>query len=75
MQRTIVSLSSLIVSIILLVMGNAYLMTLLGLRLSIEDLSAGVIGWILAFYSIGFVAGTLPSTRLYFSSRRQTVRY
>lgn len=43
-------------------MGNAYLMTLLGLRLSIEELSAGVIGWILAFYSIGFVAGTESNT-------------
>ena len=29
MQKTIVSLSSLIVSIILLIMGNAFLMTLL----------------------------------------------
>lgn len=59
MRQTVVSLSSLIVSIILLVIGNAYLMTLLGLRLSVEDFSASVIGWILAFYSIGFVAGTL----------------
>lgn len=64
MQRTIVSLSSLIVSIILLIMGNAFLMTLLGLRLSIEEFSAGVIGWILAFYSIGFVAGTLYAGRI-----------
>jgi len=64
MRQTIVSLSSLIVSIILLVMGNAYLMTLLGLRLSIEEFSASVIGWILAFYSIGFVAGTLYAGRI-----------
>lgn len=64
MQRTIVSLSSLIVSIILLIVGNAYLMTLLGLRLSLEEFSAGVIGWILAFYSIGFVAGTLYAGRI-----------
>lgn len=64
MQRTIVNLSSLIVSIILLIIGNAFLMTLLGLRLSIEGFSAGVIGWILAFYSIGFVAGTLYAGRI-----------
>jgi MFS family permease len=64
MQRTVFSLSSLIVSIILLVVGNAYLMTLLGLRLSIEEFSASVIGWILAFYSIGFVAGTLYAGRI-----------
>ena len=64
MQRTITSLSSLILSIILLIMGNAFLMTLLGLRLSIEEFSASVIGWILAFYSIGFVAGTLYAGRI-----------
>ncbi|MFC4261172.1 MFS transporter [Marinobacter lacisalsi] len=64
MQKTITSLSSLILSIILLIMGNAFLMTLLGLRLSIEDFSASVIGWILAFYSIGFVAGTLYAGRI-----------
>ena len=45
-------------------MGNAFLMTLLGLRLSLEDFSASVIGWILAFYSIGFVAGTLYAGRI-----------
>lgn len=64
MQKTITSLSSLILSIILLIMGNAFLMTLLGLRLSIEEFSASVIGWILAFYSIGFVAGTLYAGRI-----------
>lgn len=64
MQKTIVSLSSLIVSIILLIVGNAFLMTLVGLRLSLESFSAGVIGWILAFYSIGFVAGTLYAGRI-----------
>lgn len=64
MQKTITSLSSLIVSIILLIMGNAFLMTLLGLRLSLEQFSASVIGWILAFYSIGFVAGTLYAGRI-----------
>jgi len=64
MQKTIVSLSSLIISIVLLIIGNAYLMTLLGLRLSLEEFSASVIGWILAFYSIGFVAGTLYAGRI-----------
>ncbi|SET23727.1 Predicted arabinose efflux permease, MFS family [Marinobacter segnicrescens] len=64
MRRTITSLSSLILSIILLIVGNAYLMTLLGLRLSMEDFDPGIIGWILAFYSIGFVAGTLYAGRI-----------
>lgn len=64
MTRTAKTLSSLIFSIILLIGGNAFLMTLLGLRLSIEGVSPGVIGWILVFYSFGFVAGTLFAGRI-----------
>ena len=64
MQKTALTLSSLIISIILLISGNAFLMTLLGLRLSIEEFSAGLIGWILVFYSFGFVAGTLWAGRI-----------
>lgn len=64
MPRAALSLSSLIVSIILLISGNAFLMTLLGLRLSIEGFSAGLIGWILVFYSLGFVLGTLYAGRI-----------
>lgn len=59
MRSTALSLSALISSIILLIMGNAFLMTLLGLRLSIEGFNTALIGWILVFYSIGFVGGTL----------------
>ncbi len=64
MQRTALTLSSLITSIILLISGNAFLMTLLGLRLSMEEFSASLIGWILVFYSLGFVAGTLWAGRI-----------
>jgi MFS family permease len=64
MKQTIASLSSLILSIILLIAGNAFLMTLLGLRLSLEAVDASTIGWILAFYSVGFVAGTLYAGRV-----------
>ncbi|WP_166254720.1 MFS transporter [Marinobacter salicampi] len=64
MQRTALTLSSLITSIILLIMGNAFLTTLLGLRLSIEEFNPSVIGWILVFYSVGFVAGTLYAGRI-----------
>ncbi|WP_347330174.1 MFS transporter [Marinimicrobium locisalis] len=63
MSRTALSLSSLIVSIILLVSGNAFLTTLLGLRLSIEAFTPAVIGWILVFYSFGFVAGSLHAVK------------
>ncbi len=63
-NTALLSLSALIASLILLVSGNAFLMTLLGLRLSIEGFSASLIGWILALYSVGFVAGTLYAGRI-----------
>ncbi|MFO7527895.1 MAG: MFS transporter [Marinobacter sp.] len=59
MTRMVTSLSALILSIVLLVSGNAFLMTLLGIRLSIEQVAPDVIGWVLVCYSIGFVLGTL----------------
>lgn len=64
MTRMVVSLSALILSIVLLVSGNAFLMTLLGIRLSIENVNAGTIGWVLVCYSVGFVAGTLLIHRI-----------
>ncbi|MDQ2075106.1 MFS transporter [Marinimicrobium sp. ABcell2] len=64
MGRTALGMSSLIVSIILLVSGNAFLTSVLGLRLSIDEFSSGVIGWILVFYSFGFVAGSLYANRI-----------
>lgn len=59
MTRMVVSLSALIMSIVLLVSGNAFLTTLLGIRLSIEAIDPATIGWVLVCYSIGFVLGTL----------------
>ncbi|WP_336367755.1 MFS transporter [Marinobacter sp. C2H3] len=59
MTRMVTSLSALILSIVLLVSGNAFLMTLLGIRLSLEQVPPDVIGWVLVCYSIGFVLGTL----------------
>jgi MFS family permease len=64
MTRMVTSLSALLLSIVLLVSGNAFLMTLLGVRLSIESVSADIIGWILVCYSIGFVLGTLYVHRI-----------
>ena len=59
MTRMVASLSALILSIVLLVSGNAFLSTLLGIRLSIEAVSPDVIGRVLVCYSVGFVLGTL----------------
>ncbi|HLV77396.1 MAG TPA: MFS transporter [Marinobacter sp.] len=64
MTRMVVSLSALIMSVVLLVSGNAFLMTLLGIRLSIEEVSPNVIGWVLVCYSVGFVVGTLYVHRI-----------
>ncbi len=64
MTRMVTSLSALIISIIFLISGNAFLTTLLGIRLSIEAISPSVIGWVLVCYSVGFVLGTLYVQRI-----------
>ncbi|MBS64351.1 MFS transporter [Salinisphaera sp.] len=64
MTRLATSLLALIASIILLISGNAFLMTLLGLRLSVEGFSTSLIGWILVCYSIGFTLGTVFAERV-----------
>jgi MFS family permease len=55
----VASLFALLLSIVLLNGGNAFLMTLLGIRLSIEGVAPDTIGMVLVCYSIGFVLGTL----------------
>jgi MFS family permease len=55
----VASLFALLLSIVLLNSGNAFLMTLLGIRLSIENIAPDTIGMVLVCYSIGFVLGTL----------------
>ncbi|TBW53777.1 MFS transporter [Marinobacter halodurans] len=64
MTRMVASLSALILSTMLLVSGNAFLMTLLGIRLGLESIDPGTIGRVLACYSIGFVIGTLSVNRV-----------
>ena len=64
MTKLATSLIALISSIVLLVAGNAFLMTLLGLRLSMENFSTSLIGWIMVCYSIGFVGGTVFAERV-----------
>ncbi len=59
MTRMVASLFALLLSIVLLNGGNAFLMTLLGVRLSIDGVAPDTIGAVLVCYSIGFVLGTL----------------
>lgn len=64
MTRLAASLIALTASAVLLLSGNAFLMTLLGLRLSMEGFSTSLIGWILACYSLGFVGGAMFAERV-----------
>lgn len=60
----VVAIAALIASILLLICGNAFLMTLLGVRLSLENMPPTLIGSILVCYSFGFVAGTLGANQV-----------
>src|SRR5690606_15872057 len=64
LSMQLLALSTLILSILLLITGNAFLMTLLGVRLSLEGMQPALIGPILACYSLGFVIGTLHADKL-----------
>jgi len=64
MKNTVLSLSALMLSTGLLVSGNTFLMTLLGVRMSLEQVDSGIIGWVLVCYSLGFVVGTLYCPRI-----------
>lgn len=62
--RLVSSLFALFFSVALLVVGNSFLMTLLGLRLSFDDVDPRMIGGLMVAYSIGFVMGTLYATNI-----------
>lgn len=57
MRLLVISLLALFVSLALLVSGNAFLATLLGLRFALMDIDVGTIGLVMVGYSIGFVVG------------------
>tara|TARA_R110001592_G_C13168884_1_gene749619 strand:+ start:301 stop:1587 length:1287 start_codon:yes stop_codon:yes gene_type:complete len=60
--RLVSSLFALFFSVGLLVVGNGFLMTLLGIRLSLDEVDPRLIGGVMVSYSIGFVLGSLYST-------------
>lgn len=57
MKTAIFSVAALFLSLALLVSGNAMLSTLISLRLDIEGVTTTALGFVLAFYSLGFVLG------------------
>lgn len=58
MYKTLVTISSLLLSIAILLVGSGLLGTLLTLRGAVENYSASTIGLIMAMYYAGFIAGT-----------------
>jgi MFS family permease len=60
--RLVSSLFALFFSVALLVVGNGFLMTLLGIRLSLDEVDPRLIGGVMVSYSIGFVLGSLYSS-------------
>lgn len=60
----LLTISALILSTLLLICGNAFLMTLLGVRLTIEGFNPLSIGGVLMCYSLGFVLGSSHAGRL-----------
>ncbi|MDC0661507.1 MFS transporter [Marinobacter sp. SS21] len=57
MRLLIISLLALFLSLILLITGNSFLTTLLGLRFGLLGVELGTIGLVMVGYSLGFVIG------------------
>lgn len=64
MRALLFSLFALILSIVLLVAGNSFLLTLLSTRMALQAIEPVVIGRVLLFYSVGFVLGTLYAVKV-----------
>lgn len=63
-KRLVISLSSLIFSVFLLMGGNTFVMTLLGVNLGLKQVEPTLIGSIMVCYSVGFVLGSLYGPRV-----------
>lgn len=64
MRLIIISLSALFISLALVIGGNAYLLTYLGVRLGAEGVPPTQVGFIMVCYSIGFAIGSHYATHL-----------
>ncbi len=64
MRSLLFPLTALLLAVLLLISGNAFLMTLLGVRLNREGFDPAAIGWVQFCYSLGFVLGTLHANRV-----------
>ncbi|MGO5000557.1 MFS transporter [Oceanisphaera sp. W20_SRM_FM3] len=64
LTRLVISLSALIFSVFLLMGGNTFVMTLLGVNLGLKGVEPRLIGSIMVCYSVGFVLGSLYGPRV-----------
>jgi MFS family permease len=64
MHRTLITISSLLLSIAILLLGSGLLGTLLSLRASVEGYSGTTIGLIVTLYFLGFIVGPFVCPRL-----------
>lgn len=64
MRLLMISLFSLFFSLVLVVTGNAYLLTLIGVQLGQIGTEPTVVGLIMVCYSVGFVAGAFFAPKL-----------
>ncbi len=64
MRLLVISLLALFASLSLLIVGNSFLITLLGLRFSLLGIEPSTIGMVMVCYSAGFVVGSLYADRV-----------
>ncbi|MBR9829073.1 MAG: MFS transporter [Oceanospirillales bacterium] len=64
MRLLVISLLALFASLSLLIIGNSFLITLLGLRFSLLGIDPSTIGIVMVCYSAGFVIGSLYADRV-----------
>ncbi|MBA4503190.1 MFS transporter [Marinobacterium marinum] len=64
MRLLVISLLALFASLSLLIIGNSFLITLLGLRFSLLGIDPSTIGMVMVCYSAGFVVGSLYADRV-----------
>ncbi len=64
MRLLVISLLALFASLSLLIVGNSFLITLLGLRFSTLGIEPSTIGMVMVCYSAGFVLGSLYADRV-----------
>jgi len=64
MQAVLASVISLFVSLLFVNAGNAYLLTLIGVQLGINETPPMDVGLMMSSYAVGFVAGTIFAPKL-----------